>query len=212
MSLILALHSSSNVLGIASYCLGDKNENALKVASFPLRRRLSNDLLTCIESVIPAKNWKQLVRLAVATGPGGFTSTRLTVAVARILAQQLECPLDGVNSLFLAAHRFRTFAEPFIFERPFWLTQRLSPETIVAGCYIVDPLMIGGVRELVNPRLIRLNEVVQLEPRLNVQIEVEKDVVHLLRLSQIAMSNGSIAPWDKVTPLYLTSPLNKFSI
>ncbi|HRD41556.1 MAG TPA: tRNA (adenosine(37)-N6)-threonylcarbamoyltransferase complex dimerization subunit type 1 TsaB [Prochlorococcaceae cyanobacterium AMR_MDS_5431] len=203
---ILALHSSSDTLGIACSHFGDQKESCIKVTSFPIKRRLSNDLLTCIESVIPARNWNQLVRLAVAIGPGGFTSTRLTVAIARILAQQLGCPLDGVNSLFLAAYRFRTTLQPFVFDRPFWLIHQLSQESIVAGCYAID---LMGIQELENPKLIQLGELEKLEPRFNIKIEVEKDVIQLLRFSQNAMSNAREAPWHHVTPLYLTSPLSR---
>jgi tRNA threonylcarbamoyladenosine biosynthesis protein TsaB len=62
------------------------------LAAFPLGRGLSNQLLTCIETVLPAADWTRLGRLAVATGPGGFTGTRLTIVVARTLAQQLASP------------------------------------------------------------------------------------------------------------------------
>nr|YP_009530564.1 hypothetical protein PMNZ_309 [Paulinella micropora]AXY63253.1 hypothetical protein PMNZ_309 [Paulinella micropora] len=209
MPSILALHSSSDTLGVACSNFSDQKEHCIKVASFPIKRRLSNDLLTCIESVIPARNWNQLVRLAVVIGPGGFTSTRLTVGVARILAQQLGCPLDGVNSLFLSAYRFRTTLQPFVFDHPFWLIHRLSQESIVAGCYTID---LMGIQELENPKLIQLSELRKLEPRFNINIEVEKDVVQLLRLSQDAMSNAREAPWHRVTPLYLTSPLSKLSL
>ncbi|MEN9387094.1 MAG: tRNA ((37)-N6)-threonylcarbamoyltransferase complex dimerization subunit type 1 TsaB, partial [Cyanobacteriota bacterium] len=68
--LLLVLHSSSESLGVAVQPLGEPAA-APRVESFPLGRRLSNALLPCVEQVLPADQWAQLGRLAVATGPGG---------------------------------------------------------------------------------------------------------------------------------------------
>ena len=77
--LLLALHSSSETLGVALQPLGQP-EAAVQVESFPLGRRLSNDLLPCVEQVLPAGDWPQIGRLAVATGayvvPIAVTSAR----------------------------------------------------------------------------------------------------------------------------------------
>ena len=103
---LLALHSSTDTLGLAlqgPYALGEEPPAPL-LAAFPLGRALSNQLLDCVEALLPAARWPQLGRLAVATGPGGFTGTRLTVVLARTLAQQLGLPLDGVSSFQLIAN------------------------------------------------------------------------------------------------------------
>ena len=88
MSWLLALHSSSPVLGVGLQRL-DRPDLPPTLARFDLGRDLANQLLGCIEQVLPAAQWPALGRLAVATGPGGFTGTRLTVVLARTLAQQL---------------------------------------------------------------------------------------------------------------------------
>ena len=51
--LLLALHSSSESLGVAVQPLGQPAGPA-RVASFPLGRRLSNELLPCVEQLLPA--------------------------------------------------------------------------------------------------------------------------------------------------------------
>ena len=105
MSWLLALHSSSEVLGVAVQPLGDGEPAERRMDSFPLGRSLSNQLLDCVEQLLPASEWPRLGRLVVATGPGGFTGTRLTVVLARTLAQQLAIPLHGVSSFELVAAR-----------------------------------------------------------------------------------------------------------
>ena len=102
--LLLALHSSSETLAVGLQPLDDAAAPP-QLASFPLGRRLSNELLPCLEQVLPAEHWGRLGRLVVATGPGGFTGTRLTVVLARTLAQQLACPLHGFSSTLLKIGR-----------------------------------------------------------------------------------------------------------
>jgi len=51
---------------------------------------------------LPAARRWPLGRAAVATGPGGITAPRLTVLLARTLAQQLQLSLDGFHSFLLS--------------------------------------------------------------------------------------------------------------
>jgi tRNA threonylcarbamoyl adenosine modification protein YeaZ len=219
---LLALHSSGDTLGVALQRLGDGAPPRL--AAFPLGRALSNDLFGCVEAVLPASRWPQLARLAVATGPGGFTGTRLTVTLARTLAQQLGLPLDGVGSFLLMARR--RLAQPDCPPTPFWLVQELPRRGVVAGLYAPDPEQRGGGLELAAPRLYRepaaLAEVEAslfigpdgegLSPppavRCPAQVHQPPDVAELLRCSQEAAAAGRPAPWSLVLPLYPTSPVD----
>ena len=133
---LLALHSSSDSLGVGLQRLGATQPERLE--SFPLGRSLSNRLFDCLESVLPADAWPRLGRLAVATGPGGFTGTRLTVVLARTLAQQLALPLDGISSFQLMAGRLLAGPRPPSAAGPFWLLQELPRRGVVAGLYGVD--------------------------------------------------------------------------
>jgi tRNA threonylcarbamoyl adenosine modification protein YeaZ len=219
---LLALHSSGDTLGVALQRLGDGAPP--RMAAFPLGRALSNDLFRCVEAVLPASRWPQLARLAVATGPGGFTGTRLTVTLARTLAQQLGLPLDGVGSfLLMARHRL---AQPEPPAHPFWLVQELPRRGLVAGLYAPDPEQCGAALELTAPRLYRepaaLAEVeasLVIGPggeglsrlpvaRCPAQVHQPQDVAELLRCSQEAAAAGRPAPWSLVLPLYPTSPVD----
>ena len=219
---LLALHSSADTLGVALQRLGDRTPPRL--ATFPLGRALSNDLFACVESVLPASRWPQLARLAVATGPGGFTGTRLTVTLARTLAQQLNLPLDGFGSFLLMARR--RLAQPDCPPIPFWLVQELPRRGVVAGLYAPDPEQRGGALELAAPRLYREPTVLAeveaslvmgpdgegLSPlpavRCPAQVHQPPDVAELLRCSQESAAAGRPAPWSLVLPLYPTSPVD----
>ncbi|MFM7653251.1 MAG: tRNA (adenosine(37)-N6)-threonylcarbamoyltransferase complex dimerization subunit type 1 TsaB, partial [Vulcanococcus sp.] len=141
--LLLALHSSSETLGVGVQTLPQDGLPAgePRLAAFPLGRRLSNALLPCLEELLPADQWPRLARLMVATGPGGFTGTRLTVVLARTLAQQLAIPLHGFSSFLLIARRLAGPQGPLAAADPasvFWLHQDLPRRGTVAGAYGLD--------------------------------------------------------------------------
>ena len=87
---LLALHSTSDSFGIAVKDIESK-ETIIKSEVFNVGRALSNKLFSCIETILPRKFWKQIIRISVAKGPGSYTSTRLTISMARTIAQQIDC-------------------------------------------------------------------------------------------------------------------------
>ena len=202
---LLALHSSSDSLGVGLQRLGATQPERLEC--FPLGRSLSNGLFDCLESVLPADAWPRLGRLAVATGPGGFTGTRLTVVLARTLAQQLALPLDGISSFRLMARRLLAGLRPPSEAGPFWLLQDLPRRGVVAGLYGADPGQPGGVAELEAPRLHRGSEVLAPFPIHPAEVRLPEDVIHLLGFSAASAASGLAAPWQPVLPLYPTSPV-----
>jgi tRNA threonylcarbamoyl adenosine modification protein YeaZ len=64
-----------------------------------LDRNLSNDLHQLLQEFILPQTWKDLSYIAVAKGPGSFTSTRIGMVTARTLAQQLKIPVFAISSL-----------------------------------------------------------------------------------------------------------------
>ena len=211
--LVLALHSCSEVFGVGlqALSLGRESAPAAALETFPLGRDLSCRLLECVETVLPAGEWPRLARLAVATGPGGFTGTRLSVVMARTLAQQLQLPLDGVSGFLLMAHRHWN-DDPDLGAAPFWLVQDLPRRGVVAGLYQPDPQAPGGMAERQAPRLFRdLGEVSALAacPLVPASVRLPQDLAALLSFSQDAAATGRPAPWQPVLPLYPTSPVRE---
>jgi tRNA threonylcarbamoyl adenosine modification protein YeaZ len=214
---LLALHSSSDTLGIALQPLAVDGAAPAppRVEAFPLGRALANALPSCVEALLPAPRWRELGRLAVAIGPGGFTGTRLTVVMARTLAQRLAVPLDGIGSFPLIARRLLACSGPEL-AGGFWLIQELPRRGLVAGLYSADPAALEGVREWCAPRLYRdpggLAEVerqlgMAKVPCLPAQPSQPDDVLGLLEIAQLASGQGRPAPWQAVLPLYPTSPV-----
>ena len=214
---LLALHSSSDTLGIGLQALAAEGvcPEPSRVEAFPLGRSLANALLGCVEAVLPAPRWPELGRLAVAIGPGGFTGTRLTVVMARTLAQQLALPLDGVGSFPLMARRLLRGRGPEL-APGFWLIQELPRRGLVAGLYGAEPSGPEGVREWSPPRLYPdpqgLAEVerqvgLRQAGRPPAEPSLPADVHSLLELAQLAAQRDRTAPWQSVLPLYPTSPV-----
>lgn len=198
MRLILALHSSSEVLGVGVQSLG--NGRSACSAAFPLGRALANDLLGCVEQLLPASQWRQLGRLVVATGPGSFTGTRLTVVLARTLAQQLQIPLHGVSSFLLAAARHGI-------TEPTWVVQELPRRGRVAGLYGPEPRALAGVRELEPARLFAIGTEPPAGPQVPAAALIPADVDTLLAMGLAAEREQLVGPWQPVLPLYPTSPV-----
>lgn len=91
----LALHSSSPQLGLSL-----TNFNAIwRSQTWDLEREISNLLHVKLQEFIHPQTWQDLAFLAIAQGPGSFTSTRIGMVTARTLAQQFKIPLFTLSSL-----------------------------------------------------------------------------------------------------------------
>jgi tRNA threonylcarbamoyladenosine biosynthesis protein TsaB len=204
---LLALHSSTPDLGVAVLDAEQPCETRRHLV-LSCGRRLTNDLIPAVQLLLPSAQWSSITRLAVATGPGGFTGTRLTVVMARTLAQQLQVPLDGVSSFALMAPRLAREAavdiDPLDPVQPFWIVQDLPRRGRVGGCYRCNPAELGAV-ELEVPRLLAADATPR--PALPMATDVAADVQHLLDLCCQADQNRLPAAWSEVLPLYPTSPV-----
>ena len=69
---LIGLHSSSETFGVSVLDLHNPKDS-LHSSIFPIGRKLSNNLFSCVEELLPLDKWPNIIRLAVATGPGGFT-------------------------------------------------------------------------------------------------------------------------------------------
>jgi tRNA threonylcarbamoyladenosine biosynthesis protein TsaB len=196
MSCALALHSCSPELGLALLDGGQ----SLSVAH-PLGRQLANGLFQAVEELLPADRWPELQWLAVATGPGGFTGTRLTVVLARTLAQQLGCPLWGWGSFELIARRRSRELAGF---DGCWIGQTLPRRGVVAGRYRWEQ---GHVVELEAPRLYRQGWSELPGPSWEAEMDAAADASQLLELGGAAAESGEPGPWQPVLPIYPTSPV-----
>lgn len=91
----LALHTTSCQLGLSL----SNFSGEIRSQTWDVDRELSTYLHQYLVQFIKPHTWKDFAFIAVAKGPGSFTSSRIGVVTARTLAQQLEIPLFGVSTL-----------------------------------------------------------------------------------------------------------------
>ncbi len=91
----LAIHTTSSELGLAV----SNFSSDLRSKVWDLGRSLSTHLHYHLAEYIQPQTWTDLEFVAVAKGPGSFTSTRIGVVTARTIAQQLDIPLFAISSL-----------------------------------------------------------------------------------------------------------------
>ncbi len=205
---LLALHSCSETFGIAIKNINNSDTN-IQSKTFKLGRSLSNKIFTCIETILPKEYWKQIARVSVATGPGGFTTTRLTIAIARAMSQQIGCSLDSISSFNLMAPRLHKTLQNKDKNQPFWIKNLLPRRGVVAGEYkLENPKNISNAEnfiEITPPKLFKPN--ICLSPSLDAIDNVKEDIIKLLDLSYFSYLSGVNNSWEEVLPIYPTSPV-----
>ena len=206
---LLALHSCSESLGIAV----KDTENPDKVIEskvFNIGRSLSNKLFSCIETILPRNFWKHIIRISVVKGPGGFTSTRLTISMARTMAQQIDCSLDSMSSFHLMASRLYKDLDENQILNPFWIEDVLPRRGILAGKYqlikIHQESNFHEFREIISPQLISNKNLIK--PSIKASKNIEKDIISLIKFSQYCQNSKVNSNWEKALPIYPTSPIN----
>ncbi len=206
---LLALHSCSESFGIAIKDT-EHQEKIIKSEIFNIGRSLSNKLFSCIETIFPRKFWKQIIRISVAKGPGSFTSTRLTISMARTIAQQIDCSLDSWSSFHLMAPRLYKDLAKSQTSNPFWIKDVLPRRGIVAGKYqlikIHKESNFHEFSEIVPPKLISNEKIII--PSIKASNNIEKDIISLINFSQYCQNSNVQSNWKKTLPIYPTSPID----
>ena len=207
---LLALHSCSEAFGIAVKDI-ENPEKIIKSEVFNIGRSLSNKLFNCIENFLPRRFWKQITRIAVAKGPGSFTSTRLTISMARAIAQQIDCSLDSISSFHLMASRLYKDLDQNQIINPFWIKDLLPRRGFVAGKYqlikIHPDSNFHEFSEIISPKLIADEK--ELNPSIKASFDIEKDIIALIDFSQYCQNSKVKVHWGKTLPIYPTSPIDR---
>ncbi len=204
---LLALHSSTKNFGVAVLDLNDPKK-IIKSSVFEAGIKLSNNLFKYIESLLPAYKWQNIVRIALATGPGSFTGTRITIAMARTLAQQLPCQIDGISSFELIATRLSKSLKTQKIKNNFWITQKLKRRGIIAGQYQISKNQEASsieIVELKKPYLLKKDE--KVEPALDAIEDVSQDIKILINMCLKFHLENKNSHSNLVLPIYPTSPV-----
>ena len=210
---LLALHSCSESFGVAVKD-AENPEKTIKSTVFNIGHSLSNKLFSCIEEILPRKFWKQIIRISVAKGPGSYTSTRLTISLARTISQQINCSLDSISSFNLMAHRLYKNLKQHKSYDPFWIKDILPRRGIIAGKYqlikIHKESNFHEFSELISPQLIRNDQ--EINPSISASNDIEKDIISLITYSQYCQNTKINSPWVNALPIYPTSPIDKTNL
>ena len=206
---LLALHSSSESFGIAVKDI-ENPKSKIKSEVFNIGRSLSNKLFSCTERILPRQFWKQIIRISVAKGPGSFTSTRLTISMARIMSQQINCSLDSISSFHLMAPRLYKGLQESQISNPFWIKDILPRRGIVAGKYqfikINKETNYHEFKELITPQLIKNEK--DINPSIKSSNNIEEDIISLINFSQNCQALDIKSNWVDALPIYPTSPID----
>jgi len=208
-SCALAIHTSSPDLGLAlSNATGETRQQV-----WELGRDLSTQLHGKLAEFLHPQHWSDLRFIAVATGPGGFTGTRIGVVTARTLAQQLNIPLYGISSLGAIAHHTYQTQFPDPDQRPDLAialpAQRGQLHTaifawddglkMVAGDRVLAPEVWQGI----------LNAYPDPYHAMTVEGGLGHTAIDLLQLAQADWQRGIQQEWATVLPYYGQHPVEK---
>ena len=206
---LLALHSCTESFGIAIKDT-ENPEKIIESKVFNIGRSLSNKLFSCIETILPRNFWKHIIRISVVKGPGGFTSTRLTISMARTMAQQIGCSLDSMSSFHLMAPRLYKDLDENQILNPFWIEDIMPRRGILAGKYqlikIHQESNFHEFREIISPQLISNKNLIK--PSIKASMNIEKDIISLIKFSQYCQNSKVNSNWEKALPIYPTSPID----
>lgn len=201
----LAIHTTGPQLGLAARW--PDGSTACQV--WDLGRQLSTDFHDLLQGFMGDRPWSVLDYLAVATGPGGFTGTRIGVVAARTLAQQLKVPLFGVSSLAAAAWTYRDRAEDgcIALQMParrgeyhvgfYQISEAATPLPILNDCVMgLDDwnLWLDGRDRAYG--------------RVEVGDNLGKDVESVLELANRVWGEGDRRSWESVMPYYGQHPVD----
>tara|TARA_B100000700_G_C15008011_1_gene839549 strand:+ start:1302 stop:1958 length:657 start_codon:yes stop_codon:yes gene_type:complete len=207
---LLALHSCSESFAIAVKDI-ENPKRILKYNTFNIGHSLSNKLFSCVETLIPQKFWKDIIRITVAKGPGSYTSTRLSLSMSRAIAQQINCSLDAVSSFHIMAARLQKDLNPKEIYDPFWITDLLPRRGIIAGKYklikIHKKSNFYQFSELITPKIIK--NIQEINPSIKAFNNIEEDIISLMSFSEFYHESKVFNNWIKALPIYPTSPIQK---
>jgi tRNA threonylcarbamoyladenosine biosynthesis protein TsaB len=198
----LAIDSSTGQLGLGLLDPG----GSIKIQTWDLDRSMSSHLHQCLKEFLQGINWQQLAFIAVVKGPGSFTSIRIGMVTARILAQQLSIPLLSLSSLAsLAQTQAKSTQHELI----------ATQLTATRDKYYVAIYEKSPTNKIVSPFLADM--IVEMQQWKNILNQIEKPyylvegglqqgyaVEGLLQLANNLYLENNFTQWSQALPLYLS--------
>lgn len=197
----LALHTSSPQLGLSMSNFAGESRRQ----TWDLDRELSTYLHQYLVEFLAPQTWQDLAFLAVAKGPGSFTSTRIGMVVARTIAQQLEIPLFAISTLAAFArsqHNNDDGESAIAIQMPATRGQlyvgvyQLMPSTSEISTLVPDTVMNPEAWQITLEKLEIAYKLVETPTYLG------NNADSLLALAKDLWSLGKFPSWQEALPFY----------
>ena len=213
----LALHTSSPELGLAlSNFAGDS-----RYCTWDLGRSLSTHLHQHLADFIQPQTWTDLAFIAVAKGPGSFTSTRIGLVTARTLAQQLGIPLFAISTLAAVAYS-HCMDEVSSLEKNAIITQSLVKAVdlpaqrgqLFAAIYQFNQVNLELIELLPDTVLMpevwqqKLAQLPTISSVIHAPTNLGTSVSSVLELAYLNWQQGKLPEWSEALPFYGQHPVD----
>ncbi len=204
----IAIHSASVELGLAK----GQGPREIVARVWNLGRQLSTDFHDRLSEFVHPLSWSQVQFLAVAIGPGGFTSTRIGVVAARTLAQQLDVPLFGFSTLAATAWQQRSHLPD---DHCLAVQMPARRGELHGGIYRLTPQ--GAIATVADRTFTpaEWQDTLDRHPQSCTLVAAEadsgKDAIALLQMAYGAWQGGERPHWSAVLPHYGQHPVDRNS-
>lgn len=197
----LGIHTTTGQLGLAM----SKNGQIERHQVWQLDRDLSNDLHQLLQAFLPPQTWQDLSYIAVAKGPGSFTSTRIGVVTARTLGQQLKIPVFAISSLAAYGWSQRHYYSENVYLP---LEMKAVRDRVYGGIYQIDfeqSKLINCLEDqVISPEQWQdiLKEFNPKTPILTTPDQLGETVISVLELAHQAWQDQQRPHWSEALPFY----------
>ena len=210
----LALHTTSSQLGLAvSNFAGDTRSS-----TWDLGRDLSSHLHQHLVEFLTPQRWADLAFIAVAKGPGSFTSTRIGIVTARTLAQQLKVPLFAVSTLAAVAWSPQQEEVENSDKNAIALQMNAHRGELFVAIYQASSTGVGLTPLLSDTVMTQENWKQALESLetpyqlIDVPAELGTSVTSVLSLAYLDWQQGKRPHWSEALPFYGQHPVEDKSV
>jgi tRNA threonylcarbamoyl adenosine modification protein YeaZ len=206
----LALHTTSSQLGLAVSNFASDTRSS----TWDLGRDLSSHLHQHLAEFLIPQRWKDLAFIAVAKGPGSFTSTRIGIVTARTLAQQLDIPLFAISTLAAVAWLQRLERAESLDQNAIALQMNAHRGELFVAIYQANPTGVGLTPLLLDTVMTQENWKQVLESSeipyqlIDVPSELGTSVTSVLSLAYLDWQQGKRPHWSEALPFYGQHPVD----
>lgn len=200
----LGLHTTTRQLGLSISNFDYDSRHQIE----DLDRDLSTHLHLCLRDFLLPQTWEDLAFLAVAAGPGSFTSTRIGMVTARTISQQLNIPLFPISSLAALAWSQKNSSDLIAVEMEasrgqiFVAIYQYTEATKGLITYLADTATTKGAWQETLTQLTQPYELIQAKGDLTATM-----VESLLQLAYIDWQQGKRPHWRDALPFYGQTPV-----